>query len=157
MSAPSMEHEDRRRMLDAMAILAGFSVCLGSLPDQSRPDVLRLAPATKTVLFGEAKATEHPFCRETLVRLTRYALWARAAVGARGSSVIAICSPSILARGWATTLRGIGSELAVHATHRIAFDVGGAAVAWVYWTDRLRGDLRGFGGVVEDKLRLIHR
>jgi hypothetical protein len=113
MSRPSDLHEARREALDTLAILGGFTVALPSFPDGHRPDVLRLSPAwaRRALFVGDAKAWETSGRQETLVRLTSYARWLTAAVGAGAVGVLAVCCDRADGRSWAKALRSLAYEI----------------------------------------------
>lgn len=71
MSAPSDLHEERVRVLDTMASLAGLALP-ARIGDRRIPDVVRTTVERNCVLIGDAKASESPTCPETLSRLAQY-------------------------------------------------------------------------------------
>lgn len=114
MGRPSDDHEARRELLDAIAILAGFTLTFpGALPDGRRPDVLRVSLTRSGLFVGDAKATESPGNSDTVARLLAYARWIDAA--ARGRShpvaVLAVCVPGRHAtQGWTRALELVAHE-----------------------------------------------
>jgi hypothetical protein len=75
---PSLLHEERRAILDSMAILAGYQKDIRcGFPDGSLPDVLRFDPTCGVYFLGEAKDSESPGCSDTRSRLNRYVRWLR--------------------------------------------------------------------------------
>ena len=70
------DHNSKALFLDALAILVGCRDSLGGvLPDGKRPDVLRIDLDREILFMGDAKNTESPGNKETLVRLSRYLRW----------------------------------------------------------------------------------
>lgn len=69
------DHSLRERFLEDLATLSGFTVRTRCLPDGVLPDVLRFEPGGRGLFLGDAKDTETPGNRETLVRLYRYVQW----------------------------------------------------------------------------------
>lgn len=113
---PGITHEKRRAVLESIAMLSGYSTeCSGSLPDGTRPDVLRVDPSCGSVFIGEAKDTESPGCRETCDRLGRYLDWFRALVvtGCK-ASMLAVCfGESRHVEIWPETLSRLAREAGV--------------------------------------------
>jgi hypothetical protein len=72
MSAPSPEHEERVRVLEAVAMLAGFTGAIAFNPPLE-PDVFRVDFKRHRVFVGDAKATETAGSHATKARLMRYA------------------------------------------------------------------------------------
>lgn len=71
MSAPSEAHEDRVRVLETLAILAGFPSELW-IGQRLMPDVARYDPISWSLFVGDAKATETSGCAATRARLGAY-------------------------------------------------------------------------------------
>lgn len=110
---PSEAHEDRRRALDALAILTGHTAALPwGFPDGLRPDVLRCDLSRSSLFVGDAKEVETPGCLETRVRLLRYIRWVASHVQTgRRTATLAICfGPASQARGWQETLEVLSHE-----------------------------------------------
>jgi hypothetical protein len=86
-------HEDRRVLLDSMAVLAGFTCDLAAvgLPDGSRPDVLRADLSGRRLFIGDAKDVETPGNAATGARLGRYMSWGAGAASCGLEVVVAIC------------------------------------------------------------------
>lgn len=128
MTAPSVAHERRAGVLDALAVLAGFSVELTCWPDGTRPDVLRADVARRRLFVGEAKETESPGRTDTAERLARYLGWVAAARA--DLAYVAVCfGRHADRRGWIRLLeqlsRPAGVDLAFvacwtfDATHHV--------------------------------------
>lgn len=89
---PSDEHEARREVLVAIAVLSGFDLAVRSaLPDGSRPDVLHTSSASRRVFIGEAKHSETPGCSSTLARMQRYLAWFGSTDGGPAECWLAVC------------------------------------------------------------------
>src|SRR5438552_4098414 len=105
MGAPSAPHEERRRVLDALAVLTGYTVELPSLPDGSRPDVARMNGRRRSLFLGEAKDTETARRTDTQIRLVEYARWLAAATTTGSRGVLAVCFGRSADRArWVATL-----------------------------------------------------
>lgn len=103
MGAPGREHEERRSVLDALAVLAGFETP-AEFP-YWRPDVHRRRASDGAWFVGEAKATEHPGDPAVVGRLATYldgCRWCRA------SALVVLSVPLGAAAGWG---RALASEL----------------------------------------------
>lgn len=112
MTAPSVAHEQRAEVLDALAVLAGFSAELACWPDGTRPDVLRADVARRRLFVGEAKATESPCRSDTAERLARYLAWVAAARA--DMTYVAICfGRRDDRRGWIRLLERVSSPAGV--------------------------------------------
>ena len=133
MSSPSAEHEERVRLLEAVAVLAGFTSSIAFDPPLE-PDVFRIDFARRSVFVGDAKATETTGCEATKARLTQYAHAARSwcAVGADAVLAIAHGQPH-QAEGWRNMLQDVvavaGLRVAAGATTYLD---QGCLLAWVY-------------------------
>lgn len=103
--APSLEHERRRELLDSLALLAGCSQRVATLPDGTVPDVLRWRPSDGLILVGEAKATETAGCASTRGRLRGYLGWA-AHSGRNHGALVAVCHDHA-GDTWRTVLAGL--------------------------------------------------
>ena len=104
---PSERHEERRAVLDAIAVISGFTVS-GHLPDGSIPDVFRVDPRCGAVFLADAKETETPGNRETQDRLSGYMRWFAHTVRSSPGSVFAICvGDPASAPEWQSVLRGL--------------------------------------------------
>ena len=104
MNAPSELHENRVRLLEDLADLAGFYVKTEIYHWRLRPDVCRLHRHGRAIVVADAKARETPTDLATRHRLVRYAaasrLWARAGVVV----TFAICHDTDLAGRWSEVL-----------------------------------------------------
>jgi hypothetical protein len=89
-SAPSQEHEDRRELLEAIAVLAGFSVRTRLGPGLE-PDVVRVDLQRRRLFVADAKATEQPHESATSKRFERYVHEARRWSRAGFVVTLAIC------------------------------------------------------------------
>lgn len=109
---PGPVHEERRRTLDALAVLGGCrDSLLPMLPDGRRPDVLRFDRCRRHLFVGDAKDTETPGCRETRRRLSAYASWLRANALVAGSGTLALCHSADHDRErWLAVLEAIADE-----------------------------------------------
>jgi hypothetical protein len=131
MPAPSVNHEQRRALLESLAILAGFTECLSSLPDGSRPDILRVNSRCGCVFIGDAKDSETGTSDDTCRRLSRYMRWVFRLRRGSGGSVMALCfgHPDHLYR-WASLLKtltfGSRNEFSVHFC-----ELGTDTVLWI--------------------------
>lgn len=128
-------HSRRQRILDAMAMLCGFTLeTIPSLPDGTRPDVLRLHPCHGGAFLGDAKDTETPGNQETQVRLAQYAGWASSIQRSGKPVVVALCVPPRRGAcpGWLKLLVELSHECDLVWTEsgirRISHD---CAVVWV--------------------------
>src|SRR5574337_181068 len=135
MGAPSVGHEVRRKVLDALAVLAGYTLQLRTgLPDGRQPDVVRLSPRHRSLFIGDAKISEGPFQTWTCVRLCAYLRWFAVEVSRMGSDgVFAVCFASRMdVQGWCETLsrlaREVGSQDAVAESEDLG---GGVRCAWI--------------------------
>lgn len=126
---PGPQHERRRELLDALAVLSGCTGLIpGELPDGRRPDVLRFDLIRRRAFIGEAKDTERPGDRSTMARLAAYVEWALAA-SRRGSARMAVCHRPGSEAAWLAALRGlIGSAAALGGSREIDDE---ASVTWV--------------------------
>jgi hypothetical protein len=132
MGRPSDDHEERREILDAVAVLAGFTTLFPSaLPDGRRPDVMRLALTTGGVFLGDAKATESSGNSDTFARLLAYATWINAAArcDTHPIAVLALCVPAPLdAEGWTRALALVAHEVGLPSPLIELTDLGQCAL-----------------------------
>jgi len=128
MSAPSHEHEERRALLDSIAILAGFTMPLSSgLPDGARPDVLRCAPAHRALFMGEAKHSESAGNTNAFLRLARYSSWLLAC----DLVVLAVCARTPReARQWSEAVRRLIATYGWPIGEIQANAISGSGIAW---------------------------
>ena len=88
--------------------------------------------------------------RETLTRLLAYGKWARAALGSRGTALLAICAPNYSsAMWWAGALEFVTRELLNEDRDASTEQLGEWGLAWIVWgaegwclDDQLRHSLR---------------
>lgn len=108
---PGPRHEERRRTLDALAILGGCrEPLLPFFPDGRRPDVLRFDAARRHLFVGDAKDSETPGGCETRTRLLAYASWLRANAAVAGGGTLALCHPAAGRDRWLELLRSVARE-----------------------------------------------
>lgn len=130
---PGPRHEERRRVLDALAILGGCrEPLLPFLPDGRRPDVLRFDAERRHLFVGDAKDTETPGCGDTRERLLHYASWLRANGVAAGSGTLALCHPPDDAGRWGRLLEGVARAQGFRDVFARRRDLDAeTAVSWV--------------------------
>lgn len=129
---PSALHEERAGKLTTMAILAGHTVKIDSLPDGTRPDVLQVRPMDASLFVGDAKATETPGNAETLFRLSRYASFLGRYIAAGGSGAMALIVAEEDRFGWVRLLRELTATVVGGVAMRAHVDVveRGTAIVW---------------------------
>lgn len=136
---PSAEHEARREVLGAIAVLSGFDLAVRSaLPDGSRPDILHISSAARRVFIGEAKYSETPGCLGTLARMRRYLAWFGSADGGPVECLLAVChSRRDDRRAWQAGLRLLASEeqLTVASTGSKSLDLD-TVLTWAFMSGR---------------------
>ena len=108
-SNPSRSHEERRGVLETIAEAAGYRLEL-HLPNDKRPDVLRLHVDRTGLFLGEAKHTEGPSDSCSVDRLRVYLdcllpLMRRNVIG-----LLAIAHPCGLGRAWRDRLDWLRQE-----------------------------------------------
>ena len=137
-------------MLDAVAVLAGFSGRVGDItPDGLRPDVVRVRPGGRAIFVGDAKATERPGGGETVQRLGRYVrCFVALTVPLRPWSIFAVCGEA----GWPWTklVRDLVESARVAEPRIDYLTVGSDCIAWfltcpgtVTWRPSRPGRARG--------------
>ena len=85
---PSVLHEERVKLLRALAAVFGFTRMLrGGFPEGEHPDVLLTGSQPLGIFVGDAKDSEHPSFSATVNRLRRYMRWFRAA-GSQGRTCV---------------------------------------------------------------------
>ena len=125
MGAPGLDHEARREVLDALAVLAGFETS-AAFP-RVRPDVHRRRRSDGAWFVGEAKATERSDDANVAERLEAY----RDACTSSGAPALFVLSvPLDSAVGWARTLAGV---LGTDDVPKSAV-VGHSALAWTWYS-----------------------
>ena len=123
MSAPGTEHEARRAVLDALAVLAGFGT-EAPFP-RLRPDVHRRRTADGAWFLGEAKASEGPGNLDALGRLGRYVEVCRHC-GATALFVLAVSAKDV--HPWRLRL-----DEALDASERVRSSTWGqTALVWAW-------------------------
>lgn len=132
------DHEDRRRALDALAVLAGFRRRLARLPDGTVPDVLRVDPPGRGLFVGDAKHSESPERVDTYLRLRGYACWIRARqsdVGRNGRATLALCVPADQAiAGWVRVLTDLADDVGLLPGVTRRQDLSGQeSLVWSTW------------------------
>jgi hypothetical protein len=111
-SVTGTAHEDRRRFLESLAILSGYDIELGGLPDGRRPDVLRMNGARRGLFVADAKDAETPGDKETQARLKGYLDWFVNHLENGGEGVFAVCCGSpVDAAAWRRTLEALSTRL----------------------------------------------
>ena len=138
-TVPSRTHEARRGLLETIADVAGYRLAV-SLPDGTRPDVLRLHVNRTGLFLGEAKHTEGPDDLDSVERLRHYLGWLAPPCQRAVGSVLAVAHPRGLGRSWRDRVdwlcqdlrieRVVGSTSVTPAT-TVTFVVFGA-IGWRY-------------------------
>src|SRR4026207_1728952 len=100
MSAPRADHEARCAVLDALALLAGFST--KSQFPRFRPDVYRWRTSDGAWFIGETKASEGPGDLDAVGRLGRYVEVCR---HCDASALFVLAVDARGTRGWRRQLR----------------------------------------------------
>ena len=115
-SARLTKHDSLVVVLDTVAILSGICerLPLNSLPDGSRPDVLRLDRQRKFLFIGDAKNRETSGNRATQLRLRTYLRWIAAFLWRGRCGVFTLCfEHAALATGWVDTILMLTNELSM--------------------------------------------
>jgi hypothetical protein len=115
-SAKLTKHDSLVVVLDTVAILCGICerLPLNSLPDGSRPDVLRLDRQRKILFIGDAKNRETSGNRATQLRLRTYLRWIAAFLWRGRCGVFSLCfEHAALATGWVDTMLMLTNELSM--------------------------------------------
>lgn len=140
MSAPSIEHEDNRRNLDELLIMAGLRLEL-PMPWWLRPDVARVSLQLGVAAIGDAKATECPGNPQTLRRLIKYARAGRQLSDLGWNVVLCMASNQSAIDGWsrelATASRIAGLRVVDISSKEL--DVR-TSVTWLSTSHRMRLD-----------------
>lgn len=132
MSAPSVGHERRRRLLDDTAAIAGLTAPL-DLGAGLEPDVARRRPGAPQLLVGDAKDTETAGCSATARRLRRYAaaLLDPVLAGTHARIVLAVPPPSPHAlTAWLALMQDVTRLLPAAPPGHIRLDHD-TALVWV--------------------------
>ncbi len=131
MSRPSVLHEERLRLLEDLAHLAGYTTEV-DLHAGLRPDVVRLHQSARSLLLADAKATEDPRDFATRARLQRYAFAANAWVAVGVDVAFAVCHGPDPGRRWLSLATTVASTAGhpVRTTRYTYLDEDNA-VTWV--------------------------
>lgn len=113
---PSRAHEERRLLLETVAMAAGFRLQL-TLPDGRRPDVLRLHMHGSSVFLGEAKHTEGPNDLRSCDRLRHYVDWLNRFRDRRGV-LLAVAHPRGLGDRWRDQVAWLCEEFGLQESVR---------------------------------------
>lgn len=106
------EHRDRTRLLDTLALLAGFDASLATLPDGRVPDVVRVSFRPAGLFIGDAKHADQPGSADTCLRLRRYACWGDTFLSRPNRRlVLALATPSISAADWLRVLLDLADDV----------------------------------------------
>lgn len=107
-----LRHEERRKFLDALAVLCGYPTLLMSgLADGGAPDVIRMNGTTRGLFIGEAKDSETPGNTETRKRLAGYLAWFMSHLAAGGEGVFSVCCGRAgEAEAWRLTLDDLSRQ-----------------------------------------------
>ena len=106
------EHRERTRLLDSLALLAGFEARVAVLPDGRVPDVVRVAFRPPGLFIGDAKHADSPNSVESYLRLRRYLCWGETFLRRPGRTlVVAIATPDVAAREWQTMLLALTDDV----------------------------------------------
>lgn len=125
MSAPSAEHERRRAILDALAVLGGFAT-EARFP-LLRPDVHRRRRSDGAWFVGEAKASEGPGDSDAVGRLGRY-VEVCGACGATALIALAVAPQHVRRwQGWLDEL--LGGDQTVRASIS-----GQSGLVWAWYS-----------------------
>ncbi|GAA4534847.1 hypothetical protein GCM10023096_82560 [Nonomuraea ferruginea] len=113
MGKPSPQHETRVDILNAVAVLAGYTVP-SRITDDLTPDVVRLDLRHRRLFVADAKETETPGTRHTQDRLRAYMVAMRAWLLAEYTVRLAICHGDYDSAGpWLFLLRTIARDAAL--------------------------------------------
>jgi hypothetical protein len=129
-----VSHEARAQILEALALLSGFTAYeVSTALDVGRPDVLRSDPRCGAFFIGEAKDTETPGRTDTRERLSGYvAFLARAITAGLRGSVFAVCvTDGRVVDEWVALLGALCLDAALEPTIEIRRVPAGGVVLWV--------------------------
>jgi hypothetical protein len=116
MGRPSAPHESRVDILNAVAVMAGYTAP-SQIAAGLMPDVVRLDLRHRGLFVADAKETETPGTRHTRDRLRSYALAARAWLHAGYTARLAICHGDPASPGpWLSLLQVAARDAAVHGS-----------------------------------------
>lgn len=138
-----VRHEERRKFLDALAVLCGYPTPLvPGLPDGRVPDVIRMNGRTRGLFIGEAKDSETSGNTETRKRLAEYLAWFMGHLGAGGEGVFSVCcGRACEAEAWRLTLddlsrqagrEGLGFQVDVFASDLVVVWAGPVSAMKVF-------------------------
>lgn len=106
------EHRDRTRLLDTLALLAGFDASVAVLPDGRVPDVVRISFRPAGLFIGDAKHADQPGSADTYLRLRRYACWGDAFLARPNRFLtIALATPATSAADWLRLLLDLADDV----------------------------------------------
>lgn len=105
---PGLDHENRRRELDTMLLLAGLTSKF-RLSASMQPDVARFDPRAPRVAVADAKGTETPGNLETRRRLIAYARACVPWMEAGWAVSLSIGADRHNGEGWEQALRSVWS------------------------------------------------
>jgi len=133
MSSPSPEHEARVRLLEAVAVLAGFTGTVAFEPPLE-PDVFRVDFHRRRVFVGDAKATETTGAQATKARLARYARAARSWRDGGADVVLAVAhGQPRQAREWLDAVQEVAGAAGLETARAAISDLyGDCLLAWIY-------------------------
>lgn len=129
---PSLKHEERVKLLDQLAHLAGCTVAWPAGSGLS-PDVFLASPSRRLVFLGEAKRSETPGNSSTERRLRRYLRVMRRLQRAGFGARVAICADPLEAVRWTKLLGRLAAS-----EHLSVYSSGSADLAEgerVVWID----------------------
>lgn len=113
MGRPSPRHESRVDILNAVAVLAGFTAP-SRIADDLTPDVVRLDLRHRRLFVADAKETETPGTRHTQDRLSAYVVAVKAWLLAEYTVRLAICHGDYGSTGlWLALLRTAARDAAL--------------------------------------------
>lgn len=123
------EHRERTRLLDSLALLAGFDARVAVLPDGRVPDVVRVAFRPPGLFIGDAKHADNPSSVESYLRLRRYLCWGEAFLRRPGRGlVVAIATPELAAREWQTVLLALADDVGISVDRAVSTAFGTTTV-----------------------------
>lgn len=132
--APTSKHEARRDLLEAIAILAGYTLQVpAGLLGGREPDVVRFHPRHRSLFIGEAKDTESPLTTSSRIRLLVYMRWFAAEVTRNGSDgLFMLCVGSgMQAQQWCIGLSSLACEVGLGRVEVIVeYFGGGSSCVW---------------------------
>lgn len=143
MSAPTLQHDQRREILQDVALMAGFYRDLRTIPGTRLiPDVFFMRPESRSFFLGEAKHTESPDNYATFERLLKYLSALKPAMDYRvcRGLIMAVCFDSSFSSArWGSVLYacisavGLSSESFV----KVSVDNGSSVVScWVTYNNQ---------------------